>query len=244
MRIAIISDIHGNLEALTSIFEDIDSQNINEVVCLGDVIGYGPNPNECIKIVRDRCPIVIQGNHDAAALDSELMNNFNSNAKAAMEWTKKILTEESYEFLQSLPLRIISEDKTYVHATPFEPKRWYYITSLEEAAFNFQYFQTKFCFVGHTHIPVIIMIGLNNRIKVVQEQQFHYGAHKDSQFLINVGSSGQPRDRNPKVSYGILDSEQETFEFRRLDYDMESCQKKMIAANFPEFLYTRLAEGK
>ncbi len=244
MRTAIISDIHANLEALSAVLYDIESLNIDKVICLGDVIGYGPNPNECIQLISTKCPIILLGNHDAAVLDTLSTQNFNINAKRAIEWSTKQLTPDSKTFLENLPMIHVDEEKTYVHSTPYEPKMWYYITSVEEAAFNFQFFSTKFCFVGHTHIPIMISIDESQQINVSQENFLDYSNDGDTHYLINVGSVGQPRDRNPQASYGVLDSEAKTLTIRRIDYDIEKCQEKMRKHRLPEFLISRLADGK
>ncbi len=244
MRTAIISDIHGNLEALSAVLFDIESVNVDEIVCLGDVIGYGPNPNECINLVNKKCPIILLGNHDAAVLDSLSTQNFNINAKIAIEWTSEQLSEESRKFVENLPMSKIDTDKTYVHATPYEPRMWYYITSIEEAAFNFQFFDTTFCFVGHTHIPVTISLDPEKKIIVSQDGYLDFSEDDGSHYLINVGSVGQPRDRNPKASYGIVDTEVSNFSLRRVEYDIEKCQAKMKKHKLPDFLITRLGEGK
>ncbi len=244
MRTAIISDIHGNLEALSAVLYDIESLNIDEIVCLGDIIGYGPNPNECISLVSKKCPIILLGNHDAAVLDPLSTQNFNINAKLAIEWTQKQLTDESREVLKKLTMTKVDETKTYVHATPYEPRMWYYISSVEEALFNFQFFNTTFCLVGHTHIPVTIALSRDNKINVSQDGFLDFSRDDDRQFLINVGSVGQPRDRNPRASFGILDTDASTFSLRRIDYDINKCQMKMRKHKLPDFLINRLAEGK
>lgn len=244
MKTAIISDIHANLEALEAVLSDIDSLQITDIVCLGDVIGYGPNPNECVDQVRSRCSVTLLGNHDAAALDSVSTQNFNINAKIAIEWTSEQLTPESRTFIENLPMSKLDAEKTYVHATPYEPRMWYYITSIEEAAFNFQFFETKFCFVGHTHIPVIISMDKDQKIKVSQETFFEFNNADETHYLVNVGSIGQPRDKNPMSCYGIIDTEACTFSLRRAAYDIKKCQEKMRKNKLPEFLVARLEEGK
>lgn len=244
MRTAIISDIHANLEALSAVLFDIESLNIDEIICLGDIIGYGPNPNECISLIHKKCPIILMGNHDAAVLDSLSTQNFNINAKFAIEWTDKQLTDESRKILEALPMSKIDGNKTYVHATPYEPRMWYYITSAEEAAFNFQFFDTTFCFVGHTHIPVIISLDNLKNIHVSQDEYLDFSKSDDTHYLINVGSVGQPRDRNPNSCYGIIDTEASFFSLRRVEYDVKKCQEKMKKHKLPEFLISRLAEGK
>ncbi len=244
MRVAIISDIHANLEALEAAFEDIEKRHIDEVVCLGDVVGYGPSPNECIALVNKRCPITLLGNHDAAAIGKLSTQHFNIHAKIAIEWTTEHLSEQSKTFLDNLPLTKTIEDRTYVHATPYEPKMWYYITSLEEAAFNFQFFGTNFCFVGHTHIPMIIVLDERKELYVHQGGSIDYGELDNSRLLVNVGSVGQPRDRNPHLSYAIIDSETQRFEYQRIPYDIAKVQAKMRKAKLPEFLAIRLQEGR
>jgi predicted phosphodiesterase len=244
MRIAIISDIHANLDALEAAFADIETQQIDEVVCLGDVVGYGPNPNECIALVNKRCPVTLLGNHDAAAIGKLSTQHFNIHAKIAIEWTSEHLSEQSRTFLENLPITKTLDDRTYVHATPYEPKMWYYITSLEEAAFNFQFFGSIFCFVGHTHIPMIIVLDERKELYVHQGDHIDYGDLKNSRLLINVGSVGQPRDRNPNLCYSIIDSGAQRFEYRRIPYDIARVQAKMRKAKLPEFLALRLQEGR
>ena len=244
MRTAIISDIHGNLEALSAVLYDIESLNIDEIICLGDIIGYGPNPNECISLVNSKSPVILLGNHDAAVLDPLSTQNFNINAKIAIEWTSKHLSDQSLDFLKNLPMSKVEDNKTFVHATPYEPRMWYYISSVEEALFNFQFFDTTFCFVGHTHIPVTISLDKNNKINVSQDGLLDFSKDTEAHYLINVGSVGQPRDRNPRSSYGILDTDSSIFSLRRVEYDIEKCQAKMKKQKLPEFLISRLTDGK
>jgi predicted phosphodiesterase len=244
MRIAIISDIHANFEALEAVFTDIDTQNIDEVICLGDVVGYGANPNECLALVNKRCPTILLGNHDAAAVGMLSAQYFNIHAKIAIEWTSEHLDEGARQSIEKLPLTKTTDDLTFVHATPYEPKMWYYLTSLEEAAFNFQFFGTTLCFVGHTHIPMIIVLNDKKEVYVHQGDRIDYGVMGNTRFLVNVGSVGQPRDRNPKSCYGIVDTDTKEFWYQRIDYDIEKAQAKMKKIKMPEFLITRLVEGR
>ncbi len=244
MRLAIVSDIHANLEALHAVLNDIDSQQIDEVVCLGDIVGYGANPNECVELVKQRCPITLLGNHDAAALGTLSTENFNIHARLAIEWTSETLSADIRAFLSLLPLKETRYAASLVHSTPYEPNMWHYITSLEEAAYNFQFFDTEFCFVGHTHIPLIITVNGNKEIAVHQEPKLNFKAMKGGRFLINVGSVGQPRDRDPRACYGILDAEAKTFSYRRVKYNIETTQQKMVDIGMPAFLVKRIAEGR
>ena len=244
MRIAIISDIHANTEALEAVLADISRQKIDEILCLGDIIGYGANPNECIEIIKKSCPFCILGNHDAAAVGLLSTDHFNVHAKIAIDWTAENLDAQGQSFLRTLPLKENKFSHTFVHATPYEPNMWYYITSLEEAAFNFQFFDTSFCFVGHTHIPIIIVLENEKEVYVHQGNSIHFNDDKQKRFLINVGSVGQPRDRNPLSCYGLLDTETRTFSYQRIAYDIEKTQGKMRKIKMPDFLITRIKDGR
>lgn len=244
MRFAFISDIHANLEALEAVLDDIGSQNIDELICLGDIVGYGANPNECCELISSRSPVTLLGNHDAAAVDQLSTQHFNIHAKIAIEWTSKNLKKENQTFLEALPLKATKPSMTLVHATPYEPNMWYYITSLEEAAFNCQFFDTQLCFVGHTHIPIIIVLDKDKELYVHQDSLIHLDEVENGRLLINVGSVGQPRDRNPKSCYGIFDDDSGEFTYRRVAYDIDKTQSKMKKIKMPEFLITRLQDGR
>ncbi len=244
MRFAFISDIHANLEALEAVIEDISKQNIDEIICLGDIVGYGANPNECCEIIKNKCPVTLLGNHDAAAVNQLSTQHFNIHAKIAIEWTTQNLKKESELFLEALPYKATKPSMTLVHATPYEPNMWYYITSLEEAAFNYQFFDTQLCFVGHTHIPIIIVLDNEKELYVHQDTSINLNTVKDARLLINVGSVGQPRDRNPNSCYGIFDSDTGIFSYQRLSYNIEKTQAKMKKIRMPEFLVSRLQDGR
>jgi predicted phosphodiesterase len=244
MKIALISDIHANVEALEAVLADIEMQKVNEILCLGDIVGYGANPNECIDLVRKTCSLVLLGNHDAAAVGMLSTQHFNIHAKIAIEWTSDNLKKSGHDYLLTLPLKENRFSHTFVHATPYEPNMWYYITSLEEAAFNFQFFETSFCFVGHTHIPIIIVLEQEKEVYVHPGESLEYGPLANVRFLLNVGSVGQPRDRNSKSCYGIIDTESKTFAYRRIAYDVQKAQAKMRKIRMPEFLISRLEEGR
>jgi predicted phosphodiesterase len=244
MRFAFVSDIHGNLEALEAVFKDIEGQDVDEVICLGDIVGYGANPNECADLVRQKCTYILLGNHDAAAVNLLATHHFNSHAKIAIEWTAANLNNDVRSFLLSLPLVLTRETLTLVHSTPYEPNMWYYITSLEEAAFNFQYFDTQVCLVGHTHIPIIIVLDGKKEVYVHQASQINLHGMDESRVLINVGSVGQPRDRNPDSCYAVLDTTLGDFFYRRVPYNIEKAQAKMKKIKMPDFLINRLIEGR
>jgi predicted phosphodiesterase len=244
MRIAVISDIHANSDALEAVLADISERKIDHIVCLGDIVGYGANPNECIDLVKKSCSLCVMGNHDAAAVGLLSTDHFNVHAKMAIDWTIDNLGIEGQSFIKSLSLKEQAFNHTFVHSTPYEPNMWYYITSLEEAAFNFQFFDTVFCFVGHTHIPIIIALENDKEVYVHQGGSIQFGDMKKTRFLINVGSVGQPRDRNPLSCYGILDTDSKLFSYQRVQYDIKKTQNKMRRIKMPDFLVTRLEDGR
>ncbi len=226
---------------LTSIYD----RQVDRIVCLGDIVGYGPNPNECVQLVHEHCALTIMGNHDAAAFNPLMARDFNQNARYEIEWTASVLSEESKQFLSSLPMMETVGDVTFVHATPYDPYLWYYISSLEDARFNFNFFKSKFCFIGHTHIPGLIMYNtLGNNISIYKPVQFDYSSFEQNRFIVNIGSVGQPRDRNPESRYVILDETAETVDFIRVPYDIATYQNKMASLSMPPFLISRVETGR
>ena len=153
MRFAIISDVHSNLEALTRALELIDQESVQEIICLGDVVGYGANPNECVSLVKGRCRVVLRGNHDAAAVDSQNAESFTKNARIAADWTRQQLSQENRQFLEGLPYTFSRDEILFVHSSPYQPESWYYVLSEEDLEVAFQNFTEQVCFIGHSHFP-------------------------------------------------------------------------------------------
>ncbi|HVN47837.1 MAG TPA: metallophosphoesterase family protein [Bacteroidota bacterium] len=232
MRIAVISDIHSNLEALTAALHIIDGQTVDDIVCLGDIVGYGANPNECLSLVRQRCRFILQGNHEAAVINIAFSESFTELARTAALWTRNQLTENHLQFLGTLPLTVSYEHLFFVHASPNDPSSWEYLVNEWDAILALQSFSEPICFIGHTHVPGIFSI----------DGQKHSIAH-GQRYLINVGSIGQPRDRNPQLSFGIFDSATWTYQNFRASYDIETASKKIIAAQLPILLGQRLFLG-
>ena len=232
MRIAIISDIHSNLEALEKAFEIIDKKNIDEIICLGDLVGYGASPNECVELTRKRAGNVLLGNHDQAAFDLSQTEHFNRHARTAAYWTNETLTGENLDYLKALPMQCTLEGLTFVHASPKEPEQWHYIFSAFEAKSNFGFFQTGACLIGHTHIPGIF-----------PEDMKTQKIRRDNRYIINVGSIGQPRDGNWRLSFGIFDTTAWTYELIRSKYDVQAASERILASNLPRFLADRLLTG-
>jgi predicted phosphodiesterase len=232
MRIAIISDIHSNFEALTKAIEVIDRQAIDEIICLGDIIGYGANPNECVELVRQRCSVVIKGNHEDAVENISLTEYFTNDARVAIFWTRKQLTEKNFDYLLTLPLSHKMDNLLFVHASPCDPAEWSYILDNSDASAAFNCFSELLCFIGHTHTPVIF--STDGRLSRIS---------KEGRSIINVGSIGQPRDRNTDLSFGIFDTNIWTYENIRSPYDMETAARKILKTTLPPKLGHRLLIG-
>lgn len=242
MRYGIYSDIHGNLEALQAVLDSMTSLGIERRICLGDLVGYCANPNECVDVIRRNSDLVILGNHDSVALGRESSENFNFYARRAIEWTRENLSKESIDFLNGLSYMEAEGELCFVHASPRSPADWYYVTSLDDAVDAFSFFRQRICFVGHTHWPVIVVMEGEQSFRICDT--LSYTLEKGQRMLVNVGSVGQPRDRNPLASWTICDSETLSVEIVRVPYDIGKAQKKMRDNDFADFLVHRLSEGK
>jgi predicted phosphodiesterase len=242
MRYGIFSDIHANLEALEAVLAELEGARVDEIICLGDVVGYGPNPNECIALVKEKVDFCLSGNHDVAPLGGLDVQYFNYVARKAIEWTSNELSEESKSFLRSLPMTRAYDTFFIVHATPLEPEKWAYILSMSDAVENFSGFTQQTCFVGHSHSAWCVEKSSDSRHE--GRENYPILLNDSARYLINVGSVGQPRDRNPASALGILDVINKTYELRRVPYDISVTQKKILAAGLPELLAERLALGQ
>ncbi len=232
MRLAIISDIHANLEALQQVLEDIRRQQADRIVCLGDIVGYGADPVACIELVREQASMCVLGNHDAALFTDSQRAYFNPHALEAVRWTAEQLGADHRDYLRGLPYRISSDHMLFLHATPRAPEEWDYIFSGMEARMQARHFYERLCFIGHSHIPGVYPLDAD----VVEYDPEH-------RFMINVGSVGQPRDGNWRSSYGLLDTVAGSYENRRVEYDVEAAAAKIIAHKLPSRLAERLKVG-
>ena len=240
MRYAVIADIHGNLEALQVVLADIQEQKCTHVVCLGDVVGYGANPKECLDIIRGMNIPVVKGNHDEYIGVDVNPDGFNDAAAEAVTWSRAQLTEDDRKWLRELKYFRLVANFSIVHATLDAPQRWGYVFEKLEAAASFTYQNTQVCFFGHTHVPVAFI--RDTGVRGGTYSKFRVEAGK--KYFVNVGSVGQPRDGNPKSAYVIYDLVQQTIELRRLDYPIAEAQRKIRAAGLPDRLAERLASGK
>lgn len=240
MRYGIIADIHANLEGLQVVLADIKAQKCTHVVCLGDVVGYGANPKECLDIVRGMNIPVVKGNHDEYIGSSEDPEGFNDAAAEAVNWSRNQLTEEDRKWLRELKYFRLVANFSIVHATLDAPQRWGYVFEKLEAAASFTYQNTQVCFFGHTHVPVAFV--RDTGVRGGTYSKFRVESRK--KYFVNVGSVGQPRDGDPRAAYVIYDLPQQTIELRRLDYDIPTAQRKIRAAGLPERLAERLSTGR
>jgi predicted phosphodiesterase len=241
MRILVLSDIHANLSALEMVFQN--AGQVDATWCLGDVVGYGPDPNECVSLLRERPNLTcLLGNHDAAVLSRIPLETFNHDARRSIEWIQRIIAPASIQFLDRLPEKTVIEGVTLVHGSPRNPV-WEYVLDLYNAAQNFDHFDTQICMVGHTHLPIAYLAGENTRdVRWVIPLEGE-GIKIENRAILNPGSVGQPRDHDPRASFAIFDSETNTWEIKRVEYDVRSVQKRIRAADLPSRHALRLIEG-
>ncbi|HPY29114.1 MAG TPA: metallophosphoesterase family protein [Verrucomicrobiota bacterium] len=240
MKFAIIADIHGNLEAFRVVLNDAQKQRCTHYACIGDVVGYGANPAECLALVRKMGMPCVKGNHDEYCSIDEQTEGFNPAAAEAVQWTRKQLSEDGRQWLRDLKYVRMVKNFTIVHATLDGPQRWGYVFDKLAAAASFPYQNTPVCFFGHTHVPVAFI--RDSMVRGGTYSKFKIEAGK--KYFINVGAVGQPRDGNPKAAYVVYDTVEGTIELRRLEYDIAAAQKKIRDAGLPERLAERLAYGR
>jgi len=242
MKYAIFGDVHANLEALQAVLEKCQQLKVDKYICTGDVVGYNANPRECIALVKSLNPeVVLQGNHDEqASADLDLMG-FNPHAAKAIHWTRENLQPEDRQWLADLPYRHTVPPKiTVVHATLDNPHMWGYIFDTLTAAACFNYQFTQVCFCGHTHVP----LGFEKFGDVTCERYTEVILQPGHKYLFNVGSVGQPRDGDPRSAFATYNVEDRKVELHRVEYDIETCQRKILDAGLPEREAQRLAYGR
>ena len=239
--IAILGDIHANIDALNVVLDDCRAQGVTDYLCTGDVVGYNAAPAECIRIIRELgCPVV-KGNHDHYVSSVQNLNDFHPNAAAVVEWTREQLSADDMQWLADLPFTDTRRGITIVHATMDNPQTFGYVFDHLQAESNFTCQKTPVCFHGHTHCPMIYerqMMGVYR----IDPQDFKLPPGR--KYFINVGSVGQPRDGDPRATYALYDLKDRTLRFRRLEYDIAAAQAKIRAAGLPERLAQRLEVGQ
>lgn len=242
--LAIISDIHSNLEALTTVYRWLDQNKVDDVICLGDVVGYGPDPNPVCELIRERCRVSLLGNHDAAVIGAMSTDYYQAPAKEAIYWTRHQVSEDNFRWLYALPFTHTRGEVGFFHAAPFKPSGWFYVVSTQDAQHLNQGFYPRlkrWNFVGHSHLTLAYAI---NGKKVKEAAGDDLVGKDDRKFVINVGSVGQPRDKDPRLCFGLYDSNFDTFRHVRLAYDVESTAKKIMNAGLDAKFARRLFVGQ
>jgi len=239
MKKILISDIHGNLEALNTALEYIDKMdNEKQIICLGDIVGYGPNPVECMEKVLSVTDKICLGNHDYAVLNEEMDHKIVWHAREAIVWTREILDDEMRERIKDFKIQIEDGDILYVHASPDNPMKWQYIHNDDTAKSSIAEMECSLCFVGHSHIP-----GIYADYELHKEGR-KTSLSKEGKAIVNIGSVGQPRDGSPMLSFAVFDDVGWNIEIIRLEYDYKKTMSKIEKAGLPSFLAERLMSGK
>jgi predicted phosphodiesterase len=242
MRYGIFADIHSNLEALDTVIAAYRKETIDKYFCVGDVVGYAANPNECAEKIKALCEIAVAGNHDWAAVNLLSIEYFNPVARQAILWTRDNLDERSKSFLESLKLIHRNNDLTLVHGTLDNPQDFNYMIDGRIAQGTFELLETKICFVGHSHIAGIFIKHKDGRIEYCEEERVKI--QDENSYIVNVGSIGQPRDNNPRAAYSIYDTDKKEIQIKRADYDIQKTRERIINAGLPRFLGDRLIIGR
>lgn len=242
MRILIISDIHANMTALRAVLND--AGRYDALWCLGDTIGYGPDPNECSATMLDKAEVIISGNHDLACIGVIDLDDFNHDARVANIWNRNQLKKEYHEWLKKLPpTQKVNDQFTVAHASPREPV-WEYLLSPEQAIANFSYMDTQVCLIGHSHVQLCFRLTPDNQCeRFLPDSMRVIDLSTKARFFINPGSVGQPRDYDPRAAYAILDTSLNSISFHRVEYDIAETQRRMDAVELPVNLIRRLEFG-
>jgi predicted phosphodiesterase len=241
VRHAILSDVHANLEALDAVLEDARARDVDDFVCLGDFVGYGASPNECVERLRPAIEAAVLGNHDQAAFDPAWLESFNPEAAAAARWTANVLARENVEYLRALPFSVPWRGARLVHGSPAEPAAWNYVFTPAEALHEMAACPEPVCFVGHSHVPGTFELE-DRRARYTRAEQI--AGRRERRYLIVVPSVGQPRDGDPRAGYLVWDDQAWTFEHVRLDYDIAGAVRRIVDAGLPRALGERLRVGE
>ncbi|MBI4493705.1 MAG: metallophosphoesterase family protein [Chloroflexi bacterium] len=240
MRIAVISDVHSNLAALEAVLADLGA--VDALWCLGDSVGYGPEPNACTARLEQAGALAVAGNHDRAAIGRLAIEDFNPLAAAAVRWTAEQLTPRSRQYLAALPERRAEGQWTLVHGSPRVPVLEY-LFSPAAAAESFAHFATRFCLVGHTHVPIAFAGGRRVAAEYMGADATLSWAEDERRYILNPGSVGQPRDQDPRAAYLVLDTERCQATWRRVEYSIAATQALMAQRGLPRPLAERLSHG-
>ncbi len=241
MRYALFSDIHSNLESFKAVIQALKGEAIDKYICIGDIVGYGADPGECIRLIRKLEADIVAGNHDYGAVEKTDISYFNRYAGKAVLWTAAQLSPLQKIFLTHLALIKAYSDFTVVHASLNEPEKWKYVMDILDASRSFRILKTKLLFIGHSHAPAMF------EEKDKECRRFFakdIDIAEDCRYIINIGSVGQPRDDDPRACFAIYDTDTRRVEMRRVDYDVQAASQKILKAGLPEILAYRIKEGK
>ncbi|MGH2954146.1 MAG: metallophosphoesterase family protein [Solirubrobacterales bacterium] len=248
MRLAILSDIHANLPALEAVLAEVEGAGVDDVWCLGDVVGYGADPDECTQVVAERCSLCLVGNHDLAVLDALDISTFSPAASAAVRWTREVISDEAIEYLRSLEPADESREVSLYHASPRDPV-WEYVLWPDQAAECIHAQASRVSLIGHSHVALFFVLS----DRVAGEQADARGAQAgagtsltldEGRWLINPGSVGQPRDGDPRAAWLELDTDGWSATYHRVDYDIDRAAESILATDLPEHLARRLYVGQ
>lgn len=242
MKIGFFSDVHSNIEALHAVVKELSARGVSHFACCGDIVGYGPDPVPCLETIRELNGTVVAGNHDRGAAGLTSTSGFSPAAARALEWTRVQLDGGSLRYLASLPLTAECRSTLLVHATPSAPAQWEYVFTVREAEEEMGVFPQNVCVVGHSHHPFVVEQSQCSQTRLLLGARFDI--RPGCKYLINVGSTGQPRDGDPRACCLLFDSVTGVAEFIRVPYDVAAVQIKMRAVRLPEFLAARLAVGR
>lgn len=241
MRYAIFGDIHANMEAMDAVIADIANHKVDRLVCLGDIVGYGADPVACVEKIKELDCVTVAGNHDMVAVGMMNPDSFNLFARIAALWTRNSLDDESRAFLKDLPLTATMNNFQITHANLFAPSLFEYIQTSYDAMRNFECQEKPLCFVGHSHIPVTLVLKQDTIVFTLDPE---IDVEPNVKMIVNVGSIGQPRDENPMSSYALYDSEMKKIVIKRVSYNIEKTCKKIVDAKLPEINAERLRYGR
>lgn len=240
MKYGIMGDVHGNFEALNAVLEFMDKSGVQRYVSVGDIVGYGANPSECLHQIRGLKTLIVAGNHDYAAVGKLNIEFFNTFARESAIWTSQTLSNEEKDYIRNLKLIEQEADFTVVHSTLYSPEMFEYIQTSYDAHLSFEQQTTTLAFMGHSHIPVnffkrrTVTFNMDTEVEITPGQKV----------MVNVGSIGQPRDENPDSVAVIYDSDEHLVRVQRIRYDVEKAANKILAAGLPEILAERLKYGR
>ncbi len=241
MRYGIFGDIHSNLEAFEVVLRELNRQKVTQLICVGDIVGYGAEPNRCVEKIRSMSIPTVAGNHDWTSVGKSDINYFNSNAREAVLWTGRTLKSENKRYLDKLPLVIEKNDFQLVHGSLKEPADWHYILNLKDAKDAFSLMKKPLLFTGHSHLPIIFFM---DKEELDYSLAGRLNIREGVKYIINVGSVGQPRDGDPRAGYVLFDDEKKEIIYKRTAYPVEKTQAKIRAAGLPEVEAARLSDGR